>query len=134
MLTMRPSIDGPTYDKKKKKIEVEKYQNKLKYVNATATIMLPTISFPSWNTSSERTCLKKKKKDQRPNLYAQQWLEWAALSVLRGCHLLFHHLAHFLLEILARLRSGFFNHAGNLVCQFNLLLAGLVNKLLDGVC
>jgi hypothetical protein len=57
--------------RKKKKIEVEKYQNKLKYVNATATIMLPTISFPSWNMSSERTCLKKKKKNQRPNLYAQ---------------------------------------------------------------
>jgi hypothetical protein len=66
--------------------------------------------------SSRRFVSKEAEKGKRLNLDAQQWLKWAALSVLRGCHLLLHHLAHFLLEILARLRGSFFNHAGNLVC------------------
>lgn len=118
-------------EKRKKKKKEIKYQNRLKYVNAVATIMLPTISLSFRNTPSKLFLLKQR--GTRPNLDTQQWLKWVALSVLRGCHLLFHHLAHFLLEILARVRSGFFDHAGNLVCQFNFLLTGLVNKLLDGV-
>lgn len=59
---IRPSIDGPTSDEKKKKKVKIKYQNKLKDVNAIATIMLPTILLSFRNTPSKLSLLKKRDK------------------------------------------------------------------------
>lgn len=130
---IRPSIDGPTYDKERNKMIKIKYQNRLEYVNAIATFMQPTLLLFLRNTPSNVSLLKKREK-MKTLMLSSGYNGLRCLSVLRGCHLLFHHLAHFLLKIVAGVRSGLFDHAGNLVRQFDFLLTGLENKLLDGVC